>query len=140
MTVYLDTSVIVALLTQDRHSARAETLIGQGTSDLVLSDLATAEFASVTARRVRERLLTIAEADAACAALDRWAASEAAPVDTVSSDIRRATLLLRRRDLDLRTQDAIHIALTERLGANMATFDAGLARAARQVGVPVVDA
>ena len=140
MTLYLDASVVVALLTLDPHSLRAEILVERQGRDLVLSDFAAAEFASVMARRVRERLLTGDEADAACAALDRWAASEAAPLDTTGSDIRRAGVFLRRRDLNLRTQDAVHIALAERRGATLATFDAGMARAARTLGIAVVTA
>ena len=139
MRVYLDASVVVALLTMDPHSSRAETLIERTSGDLVLSDLAVAEFTSVVARRVRERLLSVEEADAACAALDRRAAGETAPLDTTTFDIRRAALVLRRRDLNLRTQDAIDIALTERLGGSLATFDAGMVRAARALGVALAE-
>jgi len=38
----------------------------------------------------------------------------------------------------LRAPDAIHLAVADRLGATIATFDRGLAAAAEALGIPAV--
>jgi len=72
--VYLDASVIVALLTHDLFTDRAKALLGHGTPALIVSDYAAAEFSAVVARRVRTRALTMSEARTAFSALDVWVA------------------------------------------------------------------
>lgn len=62
MDVYLDASVIVALLTNDALTGRARAFLQTGSLTLFVSDYAGAEVASVIARRVRTRELTEAEA------------------------------------------------------------------------------
>lgn len=57
----------------------------------------------------------------------------------VSQDIEHATKFVRRRDLALRTPDAIHIAAAHRLGATLLTLDNGMARAAAALGVPYLN-
>jgi predicted nucleic acid-binding protein len=47
---------------------------------------------------------------------------------------------MRRLDLTLRTPDALHIAISGRVGATLATFDEKMAAAARVVGLPVAAA
>jgi predicted nucleic acid-binding protein len=53
------------------------------------------------------------------------------------ADIRMAESLLRRLDLTLRAPDALNIAITQRVGAELATFDEGMAGCARALGVSV---
>ncbi len=57
-----------------------------------------------------------------------------------SADVTRADALMRRLDLPLRTPDALHIAIAERVGATLATFDVKMAAAARVIGLPVAAA
>ena len=51
--VYLDASVLVALLTDELLTGRADTFMRTKKPVLVVSDFAAAEFASAIARRVR---------------------------------------------------------------------------------------
>jgi predicted nucleic acid-binding protein len=53
VSLYLDASVLVALLTIDPLSARADALLDTHRTDLIVSDFAAAEFSSAIARRVR---------------------------------------------------------------------------------------
>jgi predicted nucleic acid-binding protein len=46
-------------------------------------------------------------------------------------------VFLRRLDLALRTPDAINIAMAQRLGATLVTFDKKMAAAARSIGTAV---
>jgi predicted nucleic acid-binding protein len=50
----------------------------------------------------------------------------------------RRQVMLRRLDLNLRTPDAIHIAIAQRLGAELATFDVRMAESAEALGVTAV--
>jgi len=138
VTLYLDARLLVALLTNDALSARADALLRQRTSILAVSDFAAAEFAFAIARRVRTREVTAAEARLAFSHFDAWAARATQRVDTTTADVKAADAFLRRLDLPLRTPDAINIAIAERIGAALATFDEKMASSARALGTEVV--
>jgi uncharacterized protein len=57
------------------------------------------------------------------------------PVDP--GDIRVAAAIIRRLDLNVRAPDAINLAIAQRLGASVATFDRRLADNARALGIAV---
>ncbi|HTT83874.1 MAG TPA: type II toxin-antitoxin system VapC family toxin [Rhizomicrobium sp.] len=137
MSVYLDASVLVALFTNDSLSGRADKYLKKSVPVLIVGDFAAAEFASAIARRVRMRELTRAEAQIAFATFDSWIARAASRAETRASDISAAAAHIRRLDLPLRTPDALNIAVAERLGAELATFDDKMAAAARALGLAV---
>jgi hypothetical protein len=58
----------------------------------------------------------------------------------LASFARRTGAALRRLDLTLRTPDALNIAIAQRVGATLATFDAKMADAARALGTEVAAA
>jgi predicted nucleic acid-binding protein len=138
--VYLDASVIVALLTNDLFTDRATAFLGRGSPALIVSDYAAAEFSSVVARRVRTQALTASEARTAFSALDLWVARAAQRVETIAADIAAATGFIRRLDLTLRTPDAVNIAIAQRAGAILATFDTRMAGSAAALGLAVAPA
>jgi predicted nucleic acid-binding protein len=140
MRAYLDASVLVALLTDDPLTARADTFLRINTPVLVLSDFAAAEFASAMARRVRGREITVEDARAAFSTLDVWAARVTQRVETTAADVKLAEAALRRLDLTLRTPDALNIAIAQRVGAMLVTFDAKMASSARALGTEVAAA
>ena len=83
-----------------------------------------------------ERL--VREHDAALFAdLDAWISQIGETVGTTTFDVADATSTLRRLDLNLRTPDAVHIAIASRLGATLATFDDRMANAACTLGLQV---
>lgn len=104
---------------------------------LVVSDLAGAEFASAISRLVRMRELGATAARRVLVDFDAWVARVAMPVAVASLDVVAATAYLRRLDLNLRTADAIHIAIAQRIGATLATFDDAMARSAEKLGLHV---
>jgi predicted nucleic acid-binding protein len=136
LRLYLDTSVIVPLFIDDLFSARAHRALTTRPLDIITGDFAAAEFASALAMRCRMKILTIDEARDAFADFDMWIAKMDSS-ETSSPDIRAAESILRRLDLDLRAPDAIHIALAQRLGAELATFDTRMAECAQALGAPV---
>jgi len=139
LNIYADASVLVPLFTEDAFSARVDAFIETVRPVLVLSDFASAEFASAVARKARTRSLTEVEARAAFTLFDSWAAAQAARVQVVPTDVASAEGFVRRLDLNLRAPDAINIAMALRLGADLATFDERMAEAARALGCGVAD-
>lgn len=140
MTAYLDTSVVIALLTNDTQTSRAETYLQANPAELVVSDLGAAEFASAMARRVCTGELGKSEARAAFILLDNWSIHAFRRVDTTTTDIKLAENFLRRLDLTLRTADAIHLAIAYRLGVALVTFDNKMATAAPALGIALAPA
>lgn len=139
MSVYLDASVLVSTFINDDFSARASLFLGRQQADLIVSDFAKVEFASAVAKRIRVGASTRDEARAAFSAFDVWAARFALRLETEPSDLLAAEAFLRRLDLNLRTGDALNIAVAQRAGAGLATFDDGMARCAAALGVALVE-
>lgn len=135
--IYLDASFLVALFKPEAVSERADDFIRQNPTDLIVSDFAAAEFASAAGRWVRRGELDLAGARAALGSFDVWIARTAQHIETNPADVAVATAFLRRLDLPLRTPDAIHIAIAQRLGATLVTFDRRMADSARALGCPV---
>ena len=137
MSVYPDASYLLSLFTNDAMTARAKAYLYREKPQFVVSDFAAAEFASVTARCVREGLLTKDEARAAFATFDVWTARHCGRVEIASADVSAADSYLRRLDLTLRTPDALHIGTAQRIGAALATFDKKMSASATRLGVAV---
>jgi uncharacterized protein len=140
VSVYLDASVLVALLTEDALTLRADAFLRGCTAALIVSDFAAAEVASVVARHVRTREISMDDARAAFTTFDEWTARATVRAETTGADIASATTFLRRLDLALRTPDAINIAIAQRLEATLLTFDVKMIDCARALGVAVADA
>ncbi|HLY45903.1 MAG TPA: type II toxin-antitoxin system VapC family toxin [Stellaceae bacterium] len=134
---YLDTSVLAALLRPEPSSNRADSFIRRNPADLTVSDFTAAEFASAVARWVRTRELNETAARTALESFDLWLTRSAQRVEVSPADIAAATTFLRRLDLPLRTPDAIHIAIAQRLGATLVTFDRRMAASAAALGTAV---
>ncbi len=140
MDAYLDASVLVALLIHDALTARARAFLQTESLVLFVSDYAETEVASVIARRVRTRELTATEAKTAFDSLDHWTRTFTQRIETAPTDIAAAGAFIRRLDLTLRAPDAIHIAIAQRFGIEIATFDLGMASSATTLGVKVAPA
>jgi predicted nucleic acid-binding protein len=134
---YLDASVLVALLTVEPFSGRADASVLTHPDPLLVSDFAEAEFASAIARRVRTRESTLSDAQRDLSDFDIWVGRSAHRVEMSPADVATATTFLRRLDLTLRTPDALHIAIAQRVGATLVTFDTRMADSARALGVAV---
>ena len=78
--------------------------------------------------------LTRSEARDAFATFDMWPVTR---IQTEPSDMVAAAAYMRRLDLNLRTPDALNIAIAQRLSATLVTFDDRMAHNARLLGVSV---
>jgi len=139
VSVYLDASVLVAFFVADPFSSRAETFIGKQTS-IYVTDFAAVEFASAVARHVRVRRVTTSEARSALLAFDAWRDGTSNKLHTIPQDMEDAAAIIRRLDLNIRTGDALNIAIAMRLDAALATFDDRMAGNARALGATVAAA
>ena len=137
MSLYLDASVLVTLFVIDPSSARAEVFLSAHPEIAIVSDFGVAEFSSAVGRRVRTRDLTRKDGQLAFSNLDTWIARSAYREEVATADIDAATRILRRLDVNLRTPDAIHIAIARRVEATLVTFDRGMAAGTRALGIAV---
>jgi len=140
LKVYLDTSFIIALQVEDPHNDRANSYMQDRQPEIVVSDFAAAEFSAAIARHVRMGKTTALAAKTNFADFDAWLYLFAQRVETSSADVRAAGAFIRRLDLNLRTPDALHIAIAQRIGATLATFDERMAANAGILGTPVAAA
>jgi predicted nucleic acid-binding protein len=139
--VYLDTSVLAGLFVEtDVFAERAANFFMQVQDVLIVSDFATAEFASVLSRVTRMKAISAVAASAIFNGFDHWRARFTEEEDATASDIRAAIAIIRRFDLNLRAPDAINLAITMRLNAAIATFDQRMAQNARALGIAVAPA
>lgn len=136
MNLYLDASVLVALFVAESRSQEAQTALRGHV--LVVSDFAVAEFSSGVARRARLGEITTVQAATVCATFDAWIARAARCESIVAADLVAAIALVRRFELGLRTPDAINLAIAQRCGARLMTFDGKMARSARKLGLTVI--
>ena len=138
MSVYLDASFIVPLfINQEPLTARASDFLDANTPELVVSDFAGAEFGSAIARLTRMGAVTTEQAAAIFADFDAWMARVAMRAETTATDVAMAGSFIRGLALNIRTPDAINIAIAQRTGATLATFDSRMADNAAALGLPV---
>jgi predicted nucleic acid-binding protein len=110
------------------------------TPALIVSDFAAAEFASAMARRVRTGGITPDEARVAFSTFDAWAARATRREQTKAADVSAAEAFLRRLDLNLRTPEALNIAIAQRIGAVLVSFDEKMSASARALGTSTEEA
>lgn len=140
MNCYLDASVLVSLFVIDPLSTRAEAFLADHLEIVIaISDFGAAEFASAVARRVRARDLSEREGRVAFANFDSWAAHSAERQRVESADINAADRVMRQMHHPLRTPDAIHVMIAQRIGASLVTFDRQMAASARALGAAVAE-
>ena len=137
MTIYLDASVLIAVLAEEPASAAVRRFLRTHREDRLISDFTAAEVVSAISRLLRMRLLTEEEGSTRLADFDAWRAAASSAADMHAADARLAYAYVRRFDLRLRAPDALHLAIARRLDAALVTLDRRIAAAAKELGVAV---
>jgi uncharacterized protein len=136
LSLYLDACVLVPLFVDEAASTDVRQFVDDASFELVVSDLAIAEFGAAISHHVRSDRANEDIARRTLALFDEWVERETEPVSVASADFVRASALVRQFDLKLLTADALHLAICERQGWTLVTLDERLLIAATVVGVP----
>ena len=136
MTIYADTSALVAFVFDEPDSNRVRDWFRRTTQRIIVSDLARLEFPAVVTRSFRSGQLDPGEASAALASFDLLAA-RSRPLRHDRADFAAAEMLVRDFATKLSAPDALHLASAKNAEAKLATLDVRLADAARAHGVEV---
>lgn len=137
MSIYLDASVLVALVITEENTPKALEFVQTVGQRLVVSDYAVGEVSSAVAQSFRTGKIEIEEARRRLAAFDEWVATVADPVATEPADIRLANQYVRAFASKLRMPDAVHLAAARIRGLRIATFDNQMAVAAEMLRIDI---
>ncbi len=134
--LYLDTSLLVAALTNEAETARMQSWLGQEpTDDLAISDWVATEFTSALSIKLRAGQIGITQRAEAPAMLTRLASDSFTIVAVSRSQFRTAARFADQHTLGLRAGDALHLAICADQGATLCTIDRRLSNAGSQLGV-----
>lgn len=133
--ILLDASALVSFFVADANSDAVNAYFSEAKPVAGVSDFAAAEFASAVSLRLRRKQIALPEAMEILNIFDEWTARNARMIPLAPVDFPTATAFVRRFELGLRAPDAIHLAVSHRLGSPLLTFDIRQARAARVLGI-----
>lgn len=135
--IYLDTSVVVAVLTGEAQSlAVTASLRRQQPGQLWISLWTRTEAAGALAAKVRGGQL---RRNRLSQALDDLGNGPWRVIDVQARDYDRAASWAAQLPLLLRGGDALHLAIAHRADFQIATFDGGMAKAAALLGLQLAD-
>ena len=134
--IYLDTSVVVALLTPEERSAQALDWFGQSREPLVSSDWLITETHSALGIKQRHHGLSSAARQAAGEQFERLLQGGVELRSLDRDRFRQAAELLQDPALGLRAGDALHLAVAlHSRCTQLASFDIRMQQAAQTLGL-----
>lgn len=137
--VYVDTSVLVALIVNEASSAAVEKWYAGTKSELISAAWCVPEFASAMGIKQRTGQLAAEQAREAWERFERLVANDLKLMPVEPAAFHRAALLVLDAPSALRAGDALHLACAEQARAkSVATLDAVMARNAQRLKIKPV--
>ena len=137
MTLYLDTSLIVAALSNEAATPRVQAWLARQDADqLMISDWTITEMSSAMAIKLRTGQITLAQRTRSLAMFNSLIAESFTVLGVTSAQFRTAARFADQHGLGLRAGDALHLAIASDHGASVHTLDQRLADAGPPLGVP----
>ena len=138
--IYVDTSVIVALLTVEPKTPDVTAWYAGIRDTPICADWLLAEFSSAISIKLRTRQLTKAHAKRVHKELELLAAGGVRLVPVSRTAFRQAAEVVKQHQHGLRAGDSLHLAVAVELGAShMATLDGALAANAKRKGLELIE-
>lgn len=139
MRLYLDTSLLVAALTDEADTAHVQAWLDkQDPGVLVISDWVMAEFSAALSVKLRSRSITAAHRATALAKFAALTAESFGVLPVSSLQFRNAARFADQFQLGLRAGDALHLAVCADHGATLCTLDRRLGKAGPSLGVKTI--
>ena len=136
MTLYLDTSLLVAALTREAGTARMQAWLGaQEPDSLAISEWVTTEFSAALSIKLRTGQIEAAHRADALATFRRLMAESFGILPVLGPQFRTAARFADQSALGLRAGDALHLAICADHGATLCTLDRRLSEAGPPLGV-----
>lgn len=133
--LYLDTCVLLAVLTPEAHSAMAVAFLQQASTALAISAWSVTELHSALGLKVRTGALSLEQAEAVLEGFERSLAPALLVLEVEPQDFRNADACLRGWTTALRGADALHLAIASGRGATLCSLDAPFVAAALELGL-----